>query len=172
MSDGAFQSDAFYNNAFQVHVEEVCTPAFDSTAFDNDGFQVCVDEAATGGGWVELPETRRARRQYERKRREAWRKLEDAIEEAYAKATGQTRKEVRPVVQEALAQREPARVEAIAAQLATSGDPQAERLVAAIQQRLTELEAAALVYERMQEQARILWRQQEEDAIAILLLAS
>ena len=131
-----------------------------------------VANETAGGGWLEEPDVREARQSKQRRQREIWRAMEQTIEEAYADAKGIPRKVARAEVREALAPRDPARVQAIAASLAQSGDPAAERLIEQITARLAELQAAALVYERMEQQAQILWRQQEEDAIAILLLAS
>jgi hypothetical protein len=128
--------------------------------------------AARGGAWLETPQVETARRSKEKRQRDIWKSLERTIEEAYADAKGLPRKAVRPEVREALAPRDPARVQAIAAQLAQSGEPSAVRLVNEIEARLAELVAAALVYDRMEQQARVLWQRQEDEAIAVLLLAS
>ena len=177
MTLAAFQSDAFQNDAFQVSGTAIVGDAFNGCAFEPTAFNASVCEtpapaARTGGGWLEYPEVTRARQSKERRQREIWRSMEQTIEEAYADAKGIPRKVARAEVREALAPRDPARVQAIAASLAQSGDPAAERLMEQITARLAELQAAALVYERMEQQAFALWRAQEEDAIAVLLMVN
>lgn len=167
--EAAFQSDAFQVDAFQV-VVDVCVPAFQPTAFQNNAFQVCVSEGPRGGGWVETREARKARKEYEAKRRESWRKLEETIEDAYAQATGQPRKAVKPVVKEALASRDPETVRRLAERLAASADPAAALLVQRIEARLAEISRfAGLIAEIEQEQMLARWRD-EEDALALLLM--
>jgi hypothetical protein len=125
---------------------------------------------AGGGGWVELDVAREARRTAEKRKREIWRSIERTIEEAYATATGGPRKEIRAEVRQELAQRDPARIAAIAARLAETSDPEALKWVKSLNARLAELEQAALVYERMEQQARMLWARQNDDAVTVLLM--
>jgi hypothetical protein len=127
-------------------------------------------EVITGGGWVELDVAREARRTAEKRKREIWRSIERTIEEAYATATGGPRKEIRAEVRQELAQRDPARIAVIAARLAETSDPESLKLVKSLNARLAELEQAALVYDRMEQQARMLWARQNDDAIAVLLM--
>jgi hypothetical protein len=42
--------------------------------------------------------------------------------------------------------------------------------VKSLNARLAELEQAALVYDRMEQQARMLWARQNDDAITVLLM--
>ena len=125
-----------------------------------------------GGGWLELDAARQARKANEQRKREIWRSIELTIEEAYATAKGGPRKEVRQEVKQELAPRDPARVAEIVARLAETSDPEALRLVRSLNARLAELEQAALVYDRMEQQARMLWARQNEDAIVALLMVN
>jgi hypothetical protein len=127
-------------------------------------------EVIAGGGWVELDVAREARRTAEKRKREIWRSIERTIEEAYATATGGPRKEIRAEVRQELAQRDPARIAVIAARLAETSDPESLKLVKSLNARLAELEQAALVYDRMEQQARMLWARQNDDAITVLLM--
>lgn len=124
-----------------------------------------------GGGWVEHPDTRKARKGYERQKRDAWKRLERDLEDAYAEATGQPRKAVRPAVREALSPRDPARVKAIAQQLVSSGDARSAELTKRIEARLAEIAEIAVVMqaEQIAAQQRA---QDEENAIIALLLAA
>ena len=125
-----------------------------------------------GGGWLELDAARQARKANEQRKREIWRSIERTIEEAYATAKGGPRKELRQEVKQELAPRDPARVAEIVARLAETSDPEALRLVRSLNARLAELEQAALVYDRMEQQARMLWARQNEDAIVALLMVN
>ena len=125
-----------------------------------------------GGGWLELDVTRQARRTAEKRKRDIWRSIERTIEEAYATAKGGPRNELRQEIKQELAPRDPARVAAIAARLAETSDPEALKLVKSLNARLAELEQAALVYDRMEQQARMLWARQNDDAIAVLLMVT
>ena len=125
-----------------------------------------------GGGWVELDVARQARRTAEKRKRDIWRSIERTIEEAYATAKGGPRKELRQEIKQELAPRDPDRVAAIAARLAETSDPEALKLVKSLNARLAELEQAALVYDRMEQQARMLWARQNEDAIVALLMVN
>ena len=125
-----------------------------------------------GGGWLELDAARRARKANEQRKREIWRSIERTIEEAYATVKDGPRKEVRAEIKQELAPRDPARVAAIAARLAETSDPEALNLVKSLNARLAELEQAALVYDRMEQQARMLWARQNDDAIAVLLMVT
>ena len=175
MTHAAFQSDAFQNSAFQIHETGggACTPAFQTNAFQVDAFQTCTDtqSQSRGGGWLETAETSRARREYERRRREEWRKLEREIEEAYADATGQTRKAVKPIVRKALAEQNPATVERLARQLAQASDPAALALVERIEARLNEIRTVAALLEQLEYNA-MLMRRDEDDAIAVLMMVN
>lgn len=153
------------------------TLAADTGAFTLNGQDAALayaanDQTPTGGGWIEEPDVRTARKERERKRHDAWKRLERDIEDAYAKATGQTRKDVRPVVREALAPRDPERVRAIAEQLVSSGDTRAADLAQRIETRLAEIAQLAAFVEQAQQIAAQQRAIDEENAIIALLLAA
>lgn len=125
-----------------------------------------------GGAWIETPANRRARKKAEREKRAAWKRLEEDIEEAYAEAMGLPRKKVKPVVSEALAARDPETVKRIAEKLAVSADPAAVRLTQRIDARLQEIEQLGLLIAEIERQAILARIRDEDDAIAMLLLAN
>jgi hypothetical protein len=129
-------------------------------------------EAPRGGAWVETREARQARREYASKRREAWKRLEQDLEDAYAEATGQPRKSVRPAVREALAPRDPQRVKAIAERLVSSGQAEAVELAQRIEARLAEIAELAAMVAQAEQIAAQQRAMDEEDAIIALLLAA
>lgn len=170
----AFNPSAFQNNAFQVCPGgPVCTPAFNPNAFQKNAFQVCEDEPQPrrGGGWYERPQAEKARREADRKRREAWKRLEQDIEEAYADATGQPRKKVKPIVREALAARDPETVRRIAERLSVSTDPAATALMARIDERVSEIEQFARLIAEIERDMAIARMRDEEEAIVLLMMA-
>jgi hypothetical protein len=126
--------------------------------------------AVIGGGWIEDEPVRRVRRANEKRKREIWRSIERTIEKAYAAARGEPVEAVRTEVREQLAERNPARVAAIVNQLSSVNGPQAQNIVNTLNARLNELQQAALVYERMEQQARLRAARQNDDAIVALLM--
>jgi len=175
LSHPAFQSGAFQANAFHI-ADGVCVPAFQPTAFQTDAFQVCTDTATTttGGGWLpwlEKPRVKKAREDTEKAKRKAWRDIEKTIEDAYLEATGQKRPAIRKQVKEALKEQDPRTVQAIARMLTQSENTQAQILAQRIEAQMAELQNLSIVYERMIEQAMLEFMQQEEDALAVLLLS-
>jgi hypothetical protein len=122
------------------------------------------------GGWVEDEPVRRARQANEKRKREIWRSIERTIEKAYAAARGEPVEAVRTEVRQQLAERNPARVASIVSQLSSVSGPQAESIINTLNARLNELQQAALVYERMEQQARLRAARQNDDAIVALLM--
>jgi len=127
---------------------------------------------ARGGGWLEPKQVEKARKKAEREKREAWKRLEDDIADAYADATGQPRKKVKPVVSEALAARDPEAVRRLAEKLAVSADPEAVRLTQRIDERLAEIEQLAGLIAEIERQAIIARMIDEDEAIAVLLMVN
>lgn len=169
----AFQSNAFQNNAFQVTAgDAVCTPAFQLGSFQSNAFQVC--EPATSGGWLpwlERPKAKKAREDNEKANRRKWREIERIVEEAYLEATGQPKAEVKKQVKEALRDQSPQTVESIAARLRSSENAQAIALSQQIESQIADLKNLSIIYERMVDQAKIEFMQQDEDALVMLLLS-
>jgi hypothetical protein len=176
----AFQPTAFQFDAFQTCEEapEVCVPAFQPNAFQFNAFQTCEEapeETQTrpvGGAWIEPRQAEKARRKAEREKREAWRRLEEDIEEAYAKATGKPRKQIKPVVREALAARDPESVKRIAEQLSVSTDPAAVALTQRIDARVSEIEQLVLLIAEVEQAMAFARMRDEDEAIALLLMAN
>ena len=138
----------------------------DSGCVTADGLDACVIVTPTpdaGGGWFDDDITERARKDGNKRKRQIWRSIEQTIEEAYADATGQPRKAIQAEVRQALAPRDPARVEAIARQLTKSNDPAASALLDKIEAQLSELQAVSVIYERMQEP-------DDEEAMSVILM--
>lgn len=151
------------------------TIAPDAANINIEGFAPSITARATaarGGGWLETPKIEKARRSAEKRRRNVWETLERTIEDAYAEASGLPRAEVKAQVSEALAERNPARVEAIVEQLAASKDPEAERIARQVEKQIAELERIANAYNWAVIAAQEEWQRQEEDAITLLLLAA
>jgi gas vesicle protein len=141
----------------------------DVTCATADGYNGCnITTPGRGGGWLETPDTSKARRDNERKRRKEWQQLERDIEEAYAEAAGILRAEVKPVVREALAQRNTETVRRIVERLAKSADPAAARLTERIEQRLDSIEQLA----RQIQDAEFARMADEDEAIQVLLMVS
>jgi hypothetical protein len=113
-----------------------------------------------------------ARRKAEREKREAWRRIEEDIEEAYAKATGKPRKQIKPVVREALAARDPESVKRIAEQLSVSTDPAAVALTQRIDARVSEIEQLVLLIAEVEQAMAFARMRDEDEAIALLLMAN
>jgi hypothetical protein len=124
-----------------------------------------------GGAWIEPRQAEKASKKAEREKREAWRRIEEDIEEAYARATGKPRKQVKPVVREALAARDPETVKRIAEQLSVSTDPAAVALTQRIDARVSEIEQLALLIAEVEQAMAFARMRDEDEAIALLLMA-
>ncbi len=169
---GNFFNGKFYNGDF--FGTSSTTGNYFNGPFYNGGFfgDIGGTVAQRGGGWLEPKQVEKARRKAERDRREAWKRLEDDIADAYADATGQPRKKVKPVVSEALAARDLEAVKRLAERLAVSADPEAVRLTQRIDERLSEIEQLAGLIAEIERQAIIARMIDEDEAIALLMMAN
>lgn len=125
-----------------------------------------------GGAWIEPRKYEKKRKAYERQTKDKWREIERDIEDAYADATGQPRKKVAPVVREALAARDPETVRRIAEQLSASTDPAAVALTARIGERIAQIEQLAAMIAEVEREMILARMRDEDEAIALLLMAN